>query len=493
MRPPRFRAAGRRSSKAGDAVASGEDRPARSGWLLVGLIALAGGLAAPASAPIADPPLALALASPADAQVAAGLARSSADPETKAFYAARQNRPLWADHGRLRPEALRLIAQLQTASDDDLRAADYDPAGLAGAVRAAASGRTDDLVRAELMLSEALGAWGADLRRTRPAAGLLYSDPQFRPPAASRRAVLETAAAAPSLAQGLDATARMNPIYAGLRAALAAERARGGPNVALLRANLQRARGLPADLGPRYILVDVTAQRLWIYENGRPIDTMKVVVGKPAEPTPQMAALVRYVVFRPYWNVPPDLVQASLAPKVLKQGLGYFQAQHLEALSDWTDRAHPIDPRTIDWRAVAGGQDLRVRQQPGPDNMMGKVKFMFPNERGVYLHDSPLRSLFVGDGRFASAGCVRLEDARRLARWLVGDEAVARGEAPGPPETRVDLSKPVPVYIVYFTAFPTAKGLSLRKDVYQRDRGLIALTPPRVGVLLASGASKATL
>jgi murein L,D-transpeptidase YcbB/YkuD len=425
--------------------------------------------------------------------VAASLARSSADPETKAFYAARLNRPLWVDHGRLRPEALHLIAHIQAADNDGLRAADYDPAGLAGAVRAAASGRTEDLVRAELMLSEALGGWGADLRRTRPAAALLYSDPQFRPPAANRRAVLEAVAAAPSLEEGVEAAARTNPIYGGLRAALAAERARGGPNVALLTANLDRARGLPADLGRRYILVDVTAQRLWIYENGRPIDGMKVVVGKPAESTPQMAALVRYVVFRPYWNMPPELAQASLAPRVLKQGLGYFRAQHLEALSDWTDRAHPIDPTTIDWRAVAGGQDLRVRQQPGPDNMMGKVKFMFPNDRGVYLHDSPLRSLFVGDGRFASAGCVRLEDAQRLARWLVGDDAVAKGEAPGPPEMRVDLSEPVPVYIVYFTAFPTTKGLSLRKDVYQRDPALIAQVTPALAQPASGNSAKASL
>jgi murein L,D-transpeptidase YcbB/YkuD len=469
-----------------------QDKQARSGWL-VGLVALAGGLAAPASAPIADPPVqrvAIAPASPAEELLAATLARSKADPETTAFYAARLNRALWIDHGRLRPEAQQLIARLRTAGDDDLRVADYDPDGLAGAVRTAASGQSADLVQAELMLTEALGAWGADLRRTQPAAAWLYTDPQFRQPAASRRAVLDMVAAAPSLDQGLAAAGRMNPIYEQLRTALATERARSGPNVALLRANLERARGLPADLGRRYVLVDVTAQRLWIFDNGRPVDSMKVVVGKPTEPTPQMAALVRYVVFRPYWNVPPDLVAANVAPKVLKHGLSYFQAQHLEALLDWSDQARPIDPRTVDWRAVAAGRtDLRVRQQPGPENMMGKVKFMFPNDRGVYLHDSPLRSLFAGDGRFASAGCMRLEDAQRLARWLVGDAAVAQGEGPGPPETRVDLAEPVPVYLAYLTAAPTSHGFSVRKDVYRRDPGLIAQIASSAATQLARGGS----
>jgi murein L,D-transpeptidase YcbB/YkuD len=129
----------------------------------------------------------------------------------------------------------------------------------------------------------------------------------------------------------------------------------------------------------------------------------------------------------------------------------------------------------VNWRAVAAGKkDIRVRQLPGPGNMMGQVKFMFPNELGVYLHDSPLRDLFGGDERLASAGCVRLEDATRLATWLLDESVVAEGEEPGPPETRVDLPSPVPVYLVYFTAAPTSQGLSLRKDIYGRDPALIA-------------------
>jgi murein L,D-transpeptidase YcbB/YkuD len=165
-----------------------------------------------------------------------------------------------------------------------------------------------------------------------------------------------------------------------------------------------------------------------------------------------------------------------MAPKVLKQGVGYFHSQRLEALSSWNDaQAKPLNPARVNWGAVAAGHvTLRVRQLPGPDNMMGQMKFMFPNPKGVYLHDSPLRNFFAGEQRLASAGCVRLEDASRLGRWLLGDAVVQQGVAPGPPETKVNLAKPVPVYLAYMTVVPTSHGLSVRKDFYNRDGALIA-------------------
>ncbi|CAN7353832.1 L,D-transpeptidase family protein [Phenylobacterium sp. LjRoot225] len=444
----------------------------------MGLIALAGGLAAPVSMPVAGPLTSAAAAlrpGPVGEILASRLATPAADAELAAFYAARGDRPLWTARGRLGPEADQLVALLRAAADDGLDPQAYRPDRLQATVRRAASGRPADLARAEIELSGALAAWGADLHRPNPAADLLYSDPQLRPPVLGRRAVLEMVARAPSLQAGLAQVSQMNPIYQRLRSALAVERAQGGPRTALIRANLERARALPTDLGRRYILVDVAAQRLWTYEAGRPTDSMKVVVGKPTDPTPAMAALVRYAVFRPYWNVPPDMVAKSMAPKVVAEGLGYFRGQRLEALSDWTDRATRLNPAKVNWPEVAAGrQQLRVRQLPGRANMMGQVKFMFPNELGVYLHDSPLRALFTGEERLASAGCVRLEDAPRLARWLLGEAVTAAGRRPGPPETRADLTEPVPVYLVYFTVAPTGEGLNPRRDIYRRDPALIA-------------------
>jgi murein L,D-transpeptidase YcbB/YkuD len=241
----------------------------------------------------------------------------------------------------------------------------------------------------------------------------------------------------------------------------------------LIRANLERARGLPADPGQRFVLVDAAAATLYAYEDGRLRDTMRVIVGKPSQPTPEMVGVIRYAVFNPYWNVPEDMARDSIAPRVLREGVSYFTDENFEALSDWSDGARVLDPHQVDWRAVASGrQPLRVRQRPGPWNMMGRVKLMLPNELGIYLHDTPKRALFAEDRRNFSAGCIRLQDAARLTRWLLGDapgEATASDE-----ELRVDLARPTPVYIAYFTVAPSPHGLVFRDDVYGRDPGLLA-------------------
>ena len=245
-------------------------------------------------------------------------------------------------------------------------------------------------------------------------------------------------------------------------------------NQQLLRLNLERARALPAELGRRYILVDAAAARLWMYENGEAVGSMRVVVGKPTEQTPMMAGTMRYVMLNPYWNVPPDLVRERIAPGVLREGQGFLRSRRYEVLADWTDNAARVNPASIDWGAVAAGRggELRVRQQPGPDNAMGRMKFMFPNDLGIYLHDTPDRSLLREEGRLFSAGCVRLEDAPRLARWLFGGEA-PRAQRNGA-EQRVDLPEPVPVYITYLTAAPEPQGVALRPDVYNRDPAQLA-------------------
>jgi murein L,D-transpeptidase YcbB/YkuD len=185
-----------------------------------------------------------------------------------------------------------------------------------------------------------------------------------------------------------------------------------------------------------------------------------------------LAAFVRYAVLNPYWNVPPDLVQRRIAPNVLSQGLGYLREKRYELLSSWSADADRVDPATVDWEAVAAGrQELRVRQLPGPANMMGEVKFMMSGELGIYLHDTPDRTLFAQDDRRLSSGCVRLEDAQRLSRWLFQRAVAPRSEDP---EQHVDLPEPVPVYITYLTAAPSEQGIVFRDDIYNRDPALLA-------------------
>jgi len=241
-----------------------------------------------------------------------------------------------------------------------------------------------------------------------------------------------------------------------------------GPYEDLIQLNLDRLRALPGDPGRRYLLVDVAAARLWLYENGRPVHSMRVVVGKPDQQTPEMMGVIRYMVFNPYWNLPPDITRASIAPNATKYGPEWVSDAGYEVLSSWASDAAVVRPATIEWRAVAAGDEVvRVRQRPGPGNMMGRVKFMFPNSRGIYLHDTPHRRAFAGDARVASAGCVRVEDAERLARWLAG---VGFEDATGAPEQRIDLAQPVPVYLIYLTASPGADQIVFRPDIYQRDR-----------------------
>jgi murein L,D-transpeptidase YcbB/YkuD len=204
-----------------------------------------------------------------------------------------------------------------------------------------------------------------------------------------------------------------------------------------------------------------------MYENGRVHDSMKVVVGKASDPTPMMAALMRHAIVNPYWNVPDDLVGDRIAPQVLSEGMSYLSAKRYQVLSDWGPNPQVIDPTTIDWQAVRDGtKQVRVRQLPGPDNAMGKVKFEFPNPQGIYLHDTNDPKLFDDAARLFSAGCVRLEAASRLANWLYGKPLVAKSDAP---EQKIPLATPVPVYITYLTVSAENGRLAFRQDVYGRD------------------------
>ncbi|RAK52595.1 L,D-transpeptidase family protein [Phenylobacterium deserti] len=239
----------------------------------------------------------------------------------------------------------------------------------------------------------------------------------------------------------------------------------------MILASLERAKALPPSLGERYILVNAPAGELKLYDGGQMVKRMKVVVGKPTLPTPMMAGVLRYAVFNPYWNVPEDLVQTTIAHRVLTQGLGYLDADGMEVFESYEPDARKLDPAAVDWRGVAAGTvSVRVRQKPGPKNMMGQVKLAFPNPLGIYLHDTPMKELFGLDQRTASSGCVRLEDAMALTELLMDGEAEALKAAAANPETPAPLPKAVPVYITYLTAEPTEDGFIFRPDVYGRDK-----------------------
>jgi L,D-transpeptidase YcbB len=241
----------------------------------------------------------------------------------------------------------------------------------------------------------------------------------------------------------------------------------------LIIINMERAKRLPAPEEQRkYVIVDAGDARLSMWENGRKVDEMKIVVGKAETATPMMAAYIKYASVNPYWNVPPELVRSLIGPRVVAQGVSYLTDREYQVMTDYSDNAQLIDPHTVDWQAVVDGrQEVRLRRLPSPANSMGMMKFMLPNYFGIYLHDSPEKEHFTKNELWISNGCVRVEDYKRFAAWLF-DGTVPKGKDPKV-EDEVDLPKPVPVYMTYLTAQPTANGVEFMPDHYGRDAHLM--------------------
>jgi murein L,D-transpeptidase YcbB/YkuD len=417
--------------------------------------------------------------SPASAQATSGtVAAAAAIPrgqDVESFYQVRSEKPLWFQGGQPTSAAQALIALLQTSATDGLNPAAYDVDSLLKAMKHASGNDSRDVRKADSLLSSAFTAYARDVAN--PAnTGLQYADPALRlgPPSPLR--LLQLAAQAPSLTQFVADMQWMNPIYAQLRRALVNHHYDGDKQREILAINLQRARVLPT--AKRYIIVNAPTQRLYMYEDNKVVDWMKVVVGqqKPDRKTPTLAGYLRYASLNPYWNVPPDLVWDDVGVFVEKYGLGYLKSRGYEILSDWSDNATPIDPSTVDWKAVKDGSvQIRVRQLPGPENFLGKIKYTFANPYGIYLHDTPRKELLEKETRLFSGGCIRLQDADRLGRWLFGHTLTATSEDP---DIKVPLDKPVPVFVTYLTAMPEGSTVTYLDDVYGWDAERLAGVNP---------------
>jgi L,D-transpeptidase YcbB len=209
----------------------------------------------------------------------------------------------------------------------------------------------------------------------------------------------------------------------------------------------------------RYVLVDAASARLYMIEDGRVQDSMKVIVGKPETPTPELKSVLNYETLNPYWHVTPDLAKTVIAPRVLQGGNAYLTERGYEVLSGWGPGASVLSPDSVDWKAVAAGDaQVFVRQRPGPANSLGRFKFDLPNGDGIYLHDTPKKELFALDERNLSHGCVRLEDAQKLASWLLGKDPPAASV----PEQNILIPQPVPIMISYLDSRSQMRLAALR-------------------------------
>jgi L,D-transpeptidase YcbB len=404
-------------------------------------------------------------ATAADQGISAAI-QEQANGRLKKFYAERSFRPLWASAGKIGPEAETLLSYLASANRDGLKPSTYKVDHVRSAIADARTGDARTLARAELLLSSVFARYVSDMRRA-PKVKMTFLDAQLKPKKLKADAVLRAAALPRSFKDYMASMGWMSPHYVRMRTLMARADGSIKPDVVerRLRLNLDRARLLPAAWA-HHIVVDAASGRLWYYQAGKQQGTMRVVVGKPSAQTPMLAGMVQYAILNPYWNVPVDLAQTLIAPKVLAgQSL---QSMGFEALSNWSASPARRDPASINWSAIASGaQEIRIRQLPGASNSMGRVKFMFPNDQGIYLHDTPERALFAKDNRHFSNGCIRLEDAAGLGKWLLGTSIRAASKAP---EQVVALRVPIPIYLTYFTATGSGQDGGFRQDVYGRDQ-----------------------
>jgi len=243
-----------------------------------------------------------------------------------------------------------------------------------------------------------------------------------------------------------------------------------GQRLAQLRLNLKRARAITRQLkGRRYVVVNIPAYELQGIEGGRVGLYSRVITGKPSTPTPILTAHIRALNFYPHWNVPSSIAVRALVPAVMRDSQ-YLARQHIRAFG----KSGEVDTTRIAW-SPAKGRGLRFRQDPGPFNALGVVRLDMPNRHTVYMHDTPLQRLFRYGLRPYSAGCVRVHRVLDLSEWLLEGKAgwngrrISQTVASGRSET-VTLTKPVPVYLVYMTAWGTGGGQAeFRVDIYKRD------------------------
>ena len=274
---------------------------------------------------------------------------------------------------------------------------------------------------------------------------------------------------------GMEPTGAIN---AATRTALNGTRApTSAGNVQRIIVNMERWRWMPLDLGPFYVWDSVPEQMTSVYDKGKQVLSEKIVVGKPSSPTPMFSADMLFVIFHPSWGVPPGMKAHELAPALRSAGGGWFfssgASQVLAAHGLRVSRGgQPVNPDSINWSSV-DIKSFDFTQPPGPTNVLGIVKFRFPNKHDVYMHDTPERHLFGGSVRAFSHGCMRVQNPVRLAEVLLAhDKGWSAEEVQGYVRRggEIKLTTPIPVHVTYFTAVVDDAGKThFRPDLYGLD------------------------
>ena len=262
-----------------------------------------------------------------------------------------------------------------------------------------------------------------------------------------------------------------------------------------LELNLERWRWLPKDLGRRHIIVNIAAFELEVMDGDSLVMSMRVVVGRPFDRTPVLSDTMRYLVLNPYWHVPSNIARTELLPK-LKRDPSYLARYKLRVFPNSRLDAQEVAPSTVDWSTITTAHfPYRLRQDPGPLNALGRIKFMFLNKYHVYLHDTPARPLFEETQRDFSHGCIRIQHPIELAVYLLRnnprwDRDSLLAALDNAEDRSVPLREPMPIHLLYWTAWADADGtIQFRRDIHDRDATLFTAlrTPPPRSAPRASG------
>ncbi len=385
----------------------------------------------------------------------------------KKFYKSRFGKGVWTDNKGLNNRGKELVEILSAAGNDGLETPDY----LGGFPASAENLSGEELGSADLFLSQALWRFGRDLYsgRTTPA----VTEPDI---VISRKDIDVTGWLRIASRQGpgkvIDELRPKHQQYALLRKMLAD--AKGGKAQQII-VNMERWRWLPRNLGERHVMVNQAAFEMYIVENGKTVDRRRVVVGKPFHKTPMFSHAIEYAEFNPTWTISRSIAGNEFLPK-LKKDPGYLERNNYKLYTSWEADAPSMNANTVDWNSVNPKKfPYRIVQQPGENNALGNVKFIFPNKYEVYLHDTQSKNLFSESSRAFSHGCIRVENPLEFAEKLYAGEGTLNSskikELVSSEETkRVDMKEPIPVHLAYFTVWIDDSGdAKFHKDVYGRD------------------------
>ena len=250
--------------------------------------------------------------------------------------------------------------------------------------------------------------------------------------------------------------------------------------LAQIKVNMARWRWQDHTLGDKYILVNIANYKLYTYDAGKIQFSMPVIVGKFQHQTPVFSDRIKYLELNPFWNVPPSIAINEQLPE-LKKNASYLVEKNIRLFSNWQEDGVELDSTAIDWHQILPFQMARfkLRQDPGPTNALGRVKFVFPNRYSVYLHDTPTKRLFSEQTRSFSHGCIRVSEPEKLAVFLLNkkdsewdkeqvDDLIQLGK-----RKVVRIRPPLPVHITYQTVWVDKNDqIIFNRDVYGRDAKL---------------------